>query len=749
MSHAKLVPALWQTLFYLNHNSYLLFLSRSKHFYEVFYNRIVSDILMWESSVPKPQPVPQEIIQKKPPESLMTAGMMDSIYDPFSMCKSTVNFESSSSATNSESESDNDPVFYSIYEKTKHKNILPSIYKTDYCNAVGLELNIGQGIVTIYAPVRDATNHVVPGFLGEFVIKTNSTSIFSVSNYHGNSNLGYFCVQSGNAEMYHCGLLPVPIQNPPLRDINCTLPTWLKASIYSTPKNLTFGEKRNLSNHDMLSLAVQIKASPEQGLKRIKLSVAIQNATLRHFSTTTEHLWLTQLMDVFDVKEDNVPGYKPSTNLTELHVHLWDCALDYRPIRYPYRAVATIGGLMLSSNIATGSVGCTLRFVAEYVTLSLAPQNLNDQNQECNKISSLPYTELVCVGDLGLFDISLKLNDKVTPLSPKFDLRASIENAHIRTCSDSGSALLELISYIASEGDLYDESKLDDDQSETSSIMHTNDDELLLKEANDIPEVTESQQKHVNTLMADAMEESIYVPSTSRAHNEPCDSDDPVDLGAEVFFFPDEQTKKEMAFGGGLRKVDSYKRRCASEDSISLDSSSYREDEEVFVKRYQPKEEDSGSVNTEMRELLDFETSVMVGFKETEDFDPLPLPLVEMDLGDITKYEGNAPIKCPQENVPKKNYSESDDDFCFVSEEERPCFNQDIPIIPTDDPIRIVDNHFTAPQGKPDLLKAPADFPMAVQRYTLCEMTLVWHIYGGRDFDENDRKKEKEEREEM
>jgi hypothetical protein len=28
-------------------------------------------------------------------------------------------------------------------------------------------------------------------------------------------------------------------------------------------------------------------------------------------------------------------------------------------------------------------------------------------------------------------------------------------------------------------------------------------------------------------------------------------------------------------------------------------------------------------------------------------------------------------------------------------------------------------------------------------------MTLVWHLFGGRDFDENDKRKEREEREEM
>lgn len=703
---------------------------------------------MWESSVPKANPPEVALTLKKPPDSLLNAGMMDSMYAPFTMCKSKINFESGSSATNSESEGESEAVFYSIYEKNRQKK-LQSIYQKDFSNNTSFQLHIGQGMVTIYAPVRDSSNHVIPGQLGEFVIKVNSTSIFTVSSYHGNTNLGYFCIQSGNTEMFHCGLLPVPIQNAPLRDINCVLPSWIKSTLYSTPKNSTLSESRGSTKRDMLALAVQIKASPDQGLKRIKISAGVQLATLKHNSTLAEHLWLTQLIDMFDIKEDPVPGYTPYTNLTEFHVHLWDCAVDYRPLYYTSRAMVTIGNFSVSSNIATGSIGCTLRFVAEEVALCLAPQNISEHadRPDDNKITALPSNDLVCVGDLGLFEISLRLNEKVTPLSPKYDLRAAIKDVHIRTCSDSGKALLEFISYLASEGDLVDEHDVDDAQSEASSMQQMNEpeDELLQMKTSDrtAPEVTQTQQQHVNTLMADAMEESIYIQNVQNSSN---DSDEIVDLGTDVFFFPDEQTKRNDArFGESSRKIDSCKRRYASEDSISIDSSSYRDDDEIFVRRFEQKEEDSGSVNTEMRELLDFESSVMIGMKEPlEDFDPLPQ--VEMDLGDISKYD--TPPK-RQQPPPRKDSSDSEDDFCIVADEERPNYN-DVPVVQTDDPIRIVDNHFSAPHGKPDLLKAPTDFPMAVQRYTLCEMSLVWHMYGGHDFPSDDeKKKEREERDEL
>ena len=46
----------------------------------------------------------------------------------------------------------------------------------------------------------------------------------------------------------------------------------------------------------------------------------------------------------------------------------------------------------------------------------------------------------------------------------------------------------------------------------------------------------------------------------------------------------------------------------------------------------------------------------------------------------------------------------------------------------------MVDNHFTVPVNKVDVLKAPKDYPQPVSKYTLREMTIVWHMCGGNDF---------------
>ncbi|XP_036114200.1 autophagy-related protein 2 homolog A isoform X1 [Molossus molossus] len=49
-------------------------------------------------------------------------------------------------------------------------------------------------------------------------------------------------------------------------------------------------------------------------------------------------------------------------------------------------------------------------------------------------------------------------------------------------------------------------------------------------------------------------------------------------------------------------------------------------------------------------------------------------------------------------------------------------------------PITVQDGHFSRPLGSVDLLRAPAHFPVPSTRVVLREVSLVWHLYGGRDF---------------
>lgn len=616
---------------------------RSKHLYEIIYNRINSDLLLWEPCAPAAAAASAPIINRMS-TSLLNAGMMDSMYIPFTMCKSGINYDSSSSsAATSESESDND-IYYSISDKQSKKPVVQVSPPVENSSTCAFQLSIGQGILTTYAPVRDSLNHVIPGQLGEFVIKIKSTYLFSVSGYRGNSTLNYFCLQSNAAELYHYGLIPVPAPDPPLRVFGCMLPSHLQSTFYPIPKDLVTTD--STSSREMISLAVQIKTCPDQRRKRIRVAAGIQSATLRHNLALPQHTWLTQLLDMFDVEDYPVQGYIPFGVVTELHLHLWDCAIDYRPLHFPYRAVATLGTFMISSNIAAASAGCTLRFIAEDCTLSLAPQIPlgNTKNRSENKITALPSSELICIVDLGLFEISLRLNDKPTATFPKFDLRASINDVHLRTCSDSGSALAQFIAYLAAEGDLDDikDDFSDDDQSLTMSEGEA---ELLaIKSGTPIaPAVTKSQQLRVNSLMAEAMEESLRIITTMD------DKTSMNDQGVEVFFFPDEasvEKKRESLVVEEASELEDY--------SLLGHGVKLPFNEDAFAHMY----DNDGSAA--LKELLDFEISAM-GSKANEEEEVEALPQVAEELGKIPSRVLTS----------RKISSDTDDDFCFIAEEEK------------------------------------------------------------------------------
>lgn len=63
---------------------------RSKHLYEVIYNRIISNLLLWSPSAPNASPKPAPTNATTNP--LLNVGMSDSVFVPYSMAKSNINF---------------------------------------------------------------------------------------------------------------------------------------------------------------------------------------------------------------------------------------------------------------------------------------------------------------------------------------------------------------------------------------------------------------------------------------------------------------------------------------------------------------------------------------------------------------------------------------------------------------------------------------------------------------------------------
>lgn len=142
---------------------------------------------------------------------------------------------------------------------------------------------------------------------------------------------------------------------------------------------------------------------------------------------------------------------------------------------------------------------------------------------------------------------------------------------------------------------------------------------------------------------------------------------------------------------------------------------------------------------TDLQDIIDFENSV-IGSIPTESEAVEALPLVDSELGTIPSLDSK---KKSSKKSSHMDASDTDDEFCFIGDEERPKYGID-DVLASDDPIRIVDNHFSIPLDKHDMLKAPQTFPQAVTRYTICDLSISMHLYGGNDFASTNTDKERE-----
>jgi len=124
--------------------------------------------------------------------------------------------------------------------------------------------------------------------------------------------------------------------------------------------------------------------------------------------------------------------------------------------------------------------------------------------------------DYVCVLDLGLFELSLRLYDRAGEQnrgSPRVDLRASVNILHIRTCADSGKALTDLLTYFAADGDLMSEDECENYGSAMYSGSAKVDQVLVNMNAidnnqNNNHHLSKSQVEHVHDMMEEAMKDT-------------------------------------------------------------------------------------------------------------------------------------------------------------------------------------------------------------------------------------------------
>uniref|UniRef100_A0A8D0U3A6 Autophagy related 2B n=1 Tax=Sus scrofa TaxID=9823 RepID=A0A8D0U3A6_PIG len=616
----------------------------NKSFYEKLYNRIFNDLLLWEPTAPSPVETFENISYGI---GLSVASQLINTFnkDSFSPFKSTVHYdeESGSEEETLQYFSTVDPNY-----RSRRKKKLDSQNKNSQ-SFLSVLLSINHGLMAVFTDVKQDSGDLLENKHGEFWLEFNSGSLFCVTKYEGFDDKHYICLHSSSFSLYHKGIVDGAVPSTETRLPSSTRPHWLEPTIYSSEED---GLSRAASDAvggdplNMLSVAVKILSDKsESNTKEFLIAVGLKGATLQHRMLPSGLSWHEQILHFLNIADEPVLGYSPPASFTTFHVHLWGCALDYRPLYLPIRSLLTVETFSVSSSVALDKSSSTLRIILDEAALHLS--------DKCNTVTINLNRDYVRVMDMGLLELTItavKSDSDEEQTEPRFELHCSSDVVHIRTCSDSCAALMNLIQYIASYGDLHAANRADMKPGAPQRKMKV---DSSGRSSSRGPVLPEADQQILRDLMSDAMEEIDMQEAASSVKpqsngvldaksqiQEPCCSD--------LFLFPDE----------------------------------------------------SGNVSQE------------------------PGPTYASFTHHLTS---DAMTGAPTEN----------DDFCILfapkatiqEKEEEPVVK-----IMVDDAIVIRDNYFSLPVKKTDTSKAPLHFPIPIIRYVVKEVSLVWHLYGGKDF---------------
>lgn len=615
----------------------------SKEFYEKLHNRINNDLLLWEPTAPSPV----ETVECMPyGVGLSVASQLINTYskDSFSQFRST-------GIDNESSGSDEDHMHYyspdsdfGLRSRKKKKTKVPSKTSQSLFSVI---LTVNHGLVAIYTDAKkDKT--VLKNKHGEFWLEIKNSVLFSVAQYQGFKDHHYICFHTSNICMYHQGLVDGCVADLEPKLPCKTHPKWLEPTIYqsetSPERTSTPSECIGLEARSMVSVAVKVSShNVERNVKEFLVAIGVRGATLQHRVVPSSLGWYDQIVDFLNISDEPVLGYAPPTSVSTMHLHLWSCSLDYRPLYLPLRSLVVVETFSISSSVSLDLSSSSLRILLDETALFLS-----DKNNAVSVNLVRDYVQVVDMGTLELRITAVKPAANGKLAEPKFELRCSSDIIHIRTCSDSCAALMNLIQYVASYGDLFPPPEQETKQSSKQSTSQKTKADNPTRSTTPMPLLADNEQQILQELMIEAMEETDIPQTQGHVQNgtheeKSCQLEAPQ---SDLFLFPDE----------------------------------------------------SGSSNQD----------------SSPTYPMLHSPLI----------------------TPVPNLAQESDDFCILDTpgSRAEGYDQE-PVVKllSSEPVEIKDDHFSHPlEGSGS--RGGLNFPIPEARYLIREISVVWHLYGGKDF---------------
>ncbi|XP_033498307.1 autophagy-related protein 2 homolog B isoform X1 [Epinephelus lanceolatus] len=614
----------------------------TKAFYEKLHNRINNDLLLWEPTAPSPV----ETVESMPyGVGLSVASQLINTYskDSFSQFRST-GPEDETSGSEEETMHYYSPASDLGHRSRKKKK--PKAHSKTSQSLFSVILSVNHGLVALQTNAKKEDKTILKNKHGEFWLEVKNAVLFSVTQYEGYKDQHYVCFHTSNICMYHQGLVDGGTSVSDIKLPCRTHPHWLEPTIYqsetSPERSSTPSEGIGLEARSMVSVAVKISSqNAERNVKEFLVAIGVRGATLQHRVVPPSLGWYDQIVDFLNVSDEPVLGYAPPTSVTTLHLHLWSCSLDYRPLYLPLRSLLIVETFSISSSVSLDHSSSTLRIILDEAALFLS-----DKSNAVSVNLARDYVQVVDMGTLELRITAVKPGVDGKLSEPRFELRCSSDVIHIRTCSDSCAALMNLIQYVASYGDLLPPAE---PEAKHSSVTQRTKAEFPSRPTSQTPLLAETEQQMLQDLMSEAMEETdgqhAPGPQQNGAHEEPNQDHDPP--RSDLFLFPDE----------------------------------------------------SGNFNQDSSPTYPMLHSPLIT--------PVPSLTHETDDFCILETPGSRGEDLDQEPVVKQL---------------------------TSDPVEIKSDYFSQPLEGSDSRSGAMNFPIPEVRYLIKEISVVWHLYGGKDF---------------
>lgn len=256
----------------------------------------------------------------------------------------------------------------------------------------------------------------------------------------------------------------------------------------------------------------------------------------------------------------------------------------------------------------------------------------------------------MCVLDIDLLELAIttwKGSDTGKLSQPLFELRCSNNVVHFHSCADSCAALINLLQYLVSQGDLLPPPRHTSPTEIAGQKLPLSESpaSMLLCPPAETAEINQYDLADALIDTEKSREESLEQGSPSMPRSSP----------VSVYLFPDEASKHGPSVLQG-----------------ELD----------------------GLVATAKEAQADMSEEGSEGSTDNDDF---------------------CILEAPGMGIPPRDGEPTVTVLCKG-------------------PIKVKDSHFSRPRGSSDLLRAPSRFPVPQSRVVLREISVVWHLYGGKDF---------------